>query len=302
MTPEPDSAFAATCRQVCPAFRATGPRLRARKSIVLPGEVDGVAVVAKSVAKPVDVWRWYLAREIAIYQLRSGTLPMPRLVAADATLGILIVERVPGEPLGKRRDPRAVLPAAAIDELVAIHRRLAASTGAWPAIEPTPRVRSQLRSRLLEDPTAPIEWVRGGIERVVSRRIVAREHGRQMIAALDAYPDVAPGHGDLLLRNAIGEVVDERWRITLVDWECAGPHPADWDLALLYTQLVAESRVAIEREVRSSEARWRCFVALVAFAIAREISFAIAFRTPDEHPRLVRRRAELLALGAALAS
>lgn len=298
MTPDPDSGFAEACRQVCPAFRATGPRLRARKSSVLPGDIDGVAVIAKRVAKDSDVWRWYFARETAIYRERSGSLPMPRLIAADDS--ILIVERVPGEPLGRRRDPRAALPAAALDELIAIHCRIARSTGAWPTIEPTPRVRSQLRSRLLEDPTAPVEWVRAGVERVVSRRIVPRDLGQRMTSAIDAHAEIAPSHGDPLLRNAIGEHIDERWRITLVDWECAGLHLADWDLALLYTQLTAESRAPIEREVRSSDARWRCFVALVAFAIAREISFAIAFRTPDEHPRLVRRRAELVAVGALL--
>jgi hypothetical protein len=80
----------------------------------------------------------------------------------------------------------------------------------------------------------------------------------------------------------------------LVDWECAGEHAADWDLALVFTQLAPEARVAID-EVVAGGPRARAFAALVTFALVRERAFLDAFRTPPDAPARLGIEVELAA-------
>jgi hypothetical protein len=117
--------------------------------------------------------------------------------------------------------------------------------------------------------------------------------------ALAAHPAVAMSHGDLLLRNAIRDGD----RIGLVDWECAGPHLEDWDLALLWIQLAPPARAPIDATVRAGGApRWRAFLGLVAFALAREVAFLRAFRAAPGSAAALRLSAELAAAAGALAA
>jgi len=277
MAPEPDPSFIARCAALC-EFRATGELLPARKSELIVGAVAGTAAIAKRVARrggepPNAVWAWYFAREVASYRAFVDR-PMacaPRLIAADDE--ILVVERVPGAPLARRRRPHAELAPAAVDSLIAMRREIAAWPGTLSIEPPPPRVRSQLRARLLEDPTAPIEWITDGLARAGSRGLIDDKVATRACAAIAAYPETATSHGDLLLRNVVGD--------TLVDWECAGEHAADWDLALLYTQLAPAARSAIDI---GAGARQQAFVALVVFALVRELAFLDAFRAPADAP------------------
>lgn len=86
-------------------------------------------------------------------------------------------------------------------------------------------------------------------------------------------PEVAPCHGDLLLRHAFADGDT----VTLVDWECAGTHLALWDRALLWIQLGEGSRAALERTVEQP----RALHALAAFALVREVAFVRAFGGSD---------------------
>ncbi len=82
-------------------------------------------------------------------------------------------------------------------------------------------------------------------------------------------------HGDLLLRNALidGDSVG------VADWECAGPHLADLDLALVWAQLGPAARAVMERHVGDGgRARLGAFLAIGAFALVREVSFLRVFR------------------------
>jgi thiamine kinase-like enzyme len=101
-----------------------------------------------------------------------------------------------------------------------------------------------------------------------------------VIAAVRGCPALAFAHGDLLLRNLVRDGGDVAW----IDWECAGAHPRDWDLALLWVGLPADVRPRVEAVVRddaSSTGRWAAFLAGVAFALAREIKFRVfSFRRP----------------------
>ena len=272
MTPGPSADFADACAALCPGFRASAPVRLARKSELLWGELDGIAVVAKRVRTPGPVWAWYFAREIAIYRAFARTAPpvrIPRLIAADPD--VLIIEALPGAPLATLRHPAAPLAPATIDRMIAIRDALAAYSEVV-GDPPPPAVRRQLRERFLEDPTAPIDWVHDGLARAARRNLLDGAIADRALAAL-ASPHVAFAHGDLLLRNAIADGDD----IALVDWECAGPHVRDWDLALLWTQLAGAARGHLE-----ARAGDRTFFALCVFAIARERKFLAAFGEPSQ--------------------
>src|SRR5580658_5242378 len=99
-------------------FAATGPPRHARKSTLQPGTFRGAPAVAKRLVRDTPVWRWYFAREAAVYRALAGaSLPVrvPRLLAVDDTA--IILEYMPGEPLATRRAPDAELPAATLAQL-----------------------------------------------------------------------------------------------------------------------------------------------------------------------------------------
>jgi hypothetical protein len=276
--PEFGTDFGAHCAAVCKGFSAEGEPIRGRKSELLHGEVGGQPVIAKRLLKSNAVWEWYLEREIAIYRAFTAQPPgvrFPRLVAADRD--VLIIERLVGEPLGLTRRPNAPLPIRTISTLISMHDQLASWPGKPVLPVPTSRVRAQLRERLLEDPTSP--WIRDGVRLCAKRGLLPDDVARLIDETLGAYTAVGFSHGDLLLRNVIA---DDDEDVGLVDWECAGSHARDWDLALLWTQLAPAARAIVEDAVRDSSIRWRAFLGIVAFALARELKYLDAFAPGSE--------------------
>jgi aminoglycoside phosphotransferase len=289
--PEPASEFAAQCAQICAGFRADGPPRRARKSELLSGNVGETPVIAKRLVKPSPLWEWYQGREIAMYRAFAANPPgvrVPRLVAAGP--GLLVIERLDGEPLATKRRPHSALPIRTIAALIAIHDQLATWATKPPALAPTPRVRALLRERLLEDPTEPVDWVRQGVVRAGERGLIDEGLARQIDEALAAHAPVAFGHGDFMLRNVIA---DDDEDVGIVDWECAGLYLRDWDLAVLWTQLAPVARTIVEDAVRDSGARWRAFLGLVVFALARELRMLEAGGVPEGDPERARLVAEI---------
>ncbi|MFT3698895.1 MAG: phosphotransferase [Kofleriaceae bacterium] len=275
MQPAPD--FATRITALCPGFIA-GDRIRARKSDLLAGTLDGTAVIAKRVAKPSPVWEFYLQHELAIYRAfaaHPSGIRTPRLVAA--THDLLVIERITGAPLATQRRPAARLPIRTIGAILDAHAQLA-TYAHTPASQKAPRAR--LRDRLLEDPTDP-GWVRDGIRLCGKRGTIDAELAREIDQVLATSPATFQ-HGDLLLRNIISDDEDD---LVLVDWECAGMHPRDWDLALVWTQLAGPARTLVEDAVRESTTRWRAFLGLVIFAFARELRFVDAFPSPNAATR-----------------
>ncbi len=276
--PDPELDFNARCAALCPGFVAIGPPRRFRKSEVLVGSIGDVHVLAKRLAKPDPVWAWYFARELALYRAFGANPPgvrVPHLIASADD--VLVVERLVGDPLAVKRRPAAMLPIRQISALLGATDGLASWSHA-PSLPPSPRVRAQLRERLLEFPDEPT-WVRDGVRLAARRGLIAEPLARSVEEALARYPAVAFAHGDLLLRNAIADDDDE---VALVDWECAGSHPRDWDRALLWTQLAPPARGLVEDAVRDSGGRWRAFLGLVVFAFARELRFLDAFGPPEK--------------------
>ncbi len=277
-SPAPPVDFASRVAALCPGFVAEGDARPARKSELLWGQIGERAVIAKRVKKPSAVWEWYLDHEAAIYRQFAAQPPgvrTPRLVAAEP--GLLVIERYSGEPLAARRRPAAALPIRAIGALLAVHDQLAHYVPKSPLVGPPPRVRTHLRERLLEDPGDPA-WVRDGVRLCGRRGLLPEGLAHEIEHAIAAYAPVAFAHGELLLRNVIGDPEDDE-HLGLVDWECAGVHPRDWDLALLWTQLAGPARGIVEDAVRDSGVRWRAFLGMIAFAFARER------RSEDASPR-----------------
>jgi len=289
--PEPGTDFAARVTALCAGFRAEGAPRRGRKSELLAGHIGDAPVIAKRLLKDNPVWAWYLEREIAIYRAFATHPPgvrFPRLVAAASD--VLVMEHLPGEPLATRRRPAAALPIRTISALIEIHDQLASWSGKLPALPPSARVRAQLRERLLEDPTST--WIRDGVRMCGRRGLLDEELARRIDDTLGAYAPVAFAHGDLLLRNVIA---DDDEDLALVDWECAGPHLRDWDLALLWTQLAPAARTIVEDAVRDSSIRWRAFLGLVIFALARELRYLDSFGPGNDTER-AKLRAEIAAI------
>jgi Phosphotransferase enzyme family len=293
-TPGPELDFHHRVAELCPGFVASGPPRAFRKSALLFGSIGGERVLAKRLVKADAVWAWYFARELALYRAFASAPPgvrTPRLIAAAPD--VLVIERVTGErsSLATKRRPMAALPIRTIAALLAASDALARYA---PPVTPKPivRVHSQLHERLLEIPDEP-RWVQDGLRLAARRQLLAEPLARTLDDALARYPTTAFAHGDLLLRNAICDDDDD---LVLVDWECAGIYPRDWDRALLWTQLAAPARGLVEDAVRDSGGRWRAFLALVSFALVRELRFIDAFAPSD------RSRSERAAIEAELAA
>ncbi len=275
-TPGPATGFADRCAELCPGFRATGSIRRARKSELLAGEIGGAPVIAKRLLRPNAVWDWYFAREVAVYRSFAAAPPAFRAPRVHAVADdVFVIERFPIS-LARLRRPYGELPAPTVEALIGLHHAIAHHT--FPSEPPPANVVAHLRQRLLEDPCDPA-WIREGLARSHARSWIDDDTLAAARGALDAYAPIASGHGDLLLRNAMEAATGE---IVLVDWECAGRYVADWDLALLWTQLGPRARDIVEAAVTGTPRR-TSFVALVVFALCRELAFLDAFRTPADH-------------------
>jgi aminoglycoside phosphotransferase (APT) family kinase protein len=264
------------------------PLGRSLKCELYAGRLDGAPVVAKVLSHAVPVWRWYFEREVAVLPLlrEAGA---PALITADVDAGVMILERLRGEPLTRGRRVTGEVDGHVIDAALAISGRAAAVDLSTTAAPPPPGVRAAMRRRLLEDPSAPLGWFLEGIDRCGRLEILSRSAAAAMTRALDGAPVVCQ-HGDLMPRNILaGE------RVSVIDWECAGDHAADWDRALLWAGLGEGGRARIEASIGVEPGRTGRFRALCAFALAREVKFARA-----GSPNRSRREADLAAAAARL--
>jgi hypothetical protein len=283
--------------RLLPAFRARGAPRRTLKSRLLLGTAGGQDVLVKKLVRREALWRWYFARELQLYERFAVERPpwrVPRMLAADEGAGLLVLERLPGPALATYRRQADALDERSLDALV----QLCDGIGAWtrglelaPADPPPPAAVAAMRDRLLEDPSAPLTWVLDGIERAAALGFVARDAAVLMQAHLRDHPVLSFAHGDLLPRNLLraGE------RIGVVDWECAGPHVAEWDRALLWANVPA-ARERLEAGIAASpRPRQLAFWSCAAFALAREVKFRERARRSDPDDRVTRLLVEELA-------
>lgn len=291
MTSIDTAAILAAARAVVPGLvRAPGlPTRRSIKCALVPAIADGRRVIVKALHGRDVPWRWYLEREIALYDAFRRDPPpvsVPELVGADAARGLLVVTHVEGRPLATaRHDPRAR--AHPSDERWRALLSARAAIASWDAgrslarLSPNADVVRALRARVLEDPSAT-GWIADGARRCAELGVLRQEDAERIVAALAGAP-VAFQHGDLLLRNVIARAD----ALTFVDWECAGPHLACWDAALLWVWAPAWARTEL---ARAFEAHADALTACVAFAFAREIALRMSLRRGEPEADPIGRR------------
>lgn len=214
--------------------------MKTRRSIKCEIAPFGKDAVKKRLVRTDPPWPFYLKREIAIHRAFAKIdLPVRVPKMLDAGEDFIVFEKIDdGEPLAEQRH-RVPQDRATWEEVIAIARAIR-TIDVSIDVQPSPDDRAAMRARLLEDPTSP--WIANGL----------RAHGYDALAK-EVKPDVFQ-HGDLLLRNIVGNAV--------VDWECAGPHAEGWDAALLSVFAPDWAREALA-------APRACFV----WALLREIAF-----------------------------
>lgn len=235
---------------------------RSIKCVLEPCLFRGRDAIRKRLENTAPPWRFYMRREIAIYRAFSKIdLPVrvPKMLAADAARGFIVLERIDGEPLARLRH---VVPKdrATWESLIATARAIR-SIACKVDVAPTAADTRAMRTRLLEDPTAPTKWISSGLAACAKRGLIERDVAARLAKGVKGR---AFQHGDLLLRN----VIRDEAGLVLVDWECAGPHAEGWDAALLsvFAPTWARSRL---REGLDAASFHACFV----FALLREIVF-----------------------------
>jgi hypothetical protein len=247
----------------------TGEDMEVRRSIkcvIEPTQFGERNAVKKRLERTEAPWTFYMRREIAIYRAFAKLeLPVrvPRMLDADAEQGFIILERIEGKPLAPRRH---VVPKdrPTWEALIAIARAIR-SIACTIDIEPTSDDRKAMRARLLEDPTAPTEWIASGLVACAARGLIAPDVAGELVKNVKG---AVFQHGDLLLRNVIRCSLAEGSGLAIVDWECAGTHAEGWDAALLSVFAPPWARTELARGLDPASFH-ACFV----FALLREIVF-----------------------------
>lgn len=199
--------------RICPSFVAAGPMTHTDTSVLWPGQVGGVAVLAK---RPTDLRPFWVERcihEITVYQAMVADPPpfaAPHLVAADPAEPLLIITRLGGKPLHPQRYQTGAVPPALIDALL----DLLDLVHSW-------RPRSIPRDDDYVQQLAAI------------RNPVVRDRHLRMLAELlhAAAPPVQVEHGDAHLANALADL---RRRTAAIDFEFTAWRPSGYDLAKVW--------------------------------------------------------------------
>ncbi|HVB42925.1 MAG TPA: aminoglycoside phosphotransferase family protein [Streptosporangiaceae bacterium] len=263
-------------RQACPGFATDGRYIRTETSLLLPGRVAGVPVLAKHPVDPRPFWQDRCRHEIAVYQAlaREGTvpLPVPALVTADAGYPLLVMTRLPGRPLHPCRYPPARPSAGTLTSMLAALRLL----HNW---RPSPAFPDD------SDYTAQFTRIACDLIPPADLRCITR-------LCDTAMPALQIEHGDAHLANALATPAG----VALVDLECTAWRPAGYDLAKLWVFLAASpsSRAAIASAVSTQPRRLAGFWVAVTLVTAREITSCL------RHPGLPAAAGRLRQLNADL--
>jgi hypothetical protein len=230
---------------------------RTGKSLLLAGTVQKEHVVAKVLLDETAFWRERFQREIAAYRYFTQHLPpfnVPRLVQADEASGVLLMRRISGRPLARRRYPDEASPQTDLDDALGVIE----SVNSW---KPGPEAPFQ---RVFDYPGRLARYRDCGL-------LGERDHS--LLSSVVSHEDESWwsfGHGDPLLCNFLRSG-DE---CVLLDWEFAGFFMQGFDLAmlwvLLYSTPAARERI---RDIidRTGEKGKRVFLVNLAVVLTREI-------------------------------
>lgn len=249
--------------------------VRSIKCVLEPCTLLGRRAIRKRLEKTSPPWRFYMRREIALYEaFAKQKLPVrvPKMLAHDVERGFIVLERIEGKPLAPSRH-KVPTDRATWNEVVDVARAIR-TMRANVDVKPDAEDVHAMRSRLLEDPTS--SWISEGLTACARRKLIDERVANKL--SKDLKKPVFQ-HGDLLLRN----VLRDELGLVVVDWECAGPHAEGWDAALLSVFAPPFAREALAEGIDATSLR-ACFV----FALLREIVFrrgkedAISARLEEE--------------------
>ncbi|MEV4436238.1 aminoglycoside phosphotransferase family protein [Streptomyces sp. NPDC049585] len=257
--PVSDASWRAAAARVearFPGFLAESLLRRTGKAVILAGTYAGTVAVAKVLTTRERVWREKFAREAAAYGAFTADAPpvhVPRLLAGDSDSGVMILQRVPGEPLHVDRYPPALpLPTvqAAVDTLALL--------ADW---------RPSMFLQVWDYPER--------LDRYRAHGLLDHDDHQALTRLLErAGPDRHVAHGDPLPANILHHTADDTTGITLVDWEFAGFYLPHHDQALLWALLASTpgARRLIERRVaRHGPRHVAAFTVSRALILAREL-------------------------------
>lgn len=215
--PVSDDALLGLVYEVCPRFVAGAVLHRSSTSLVVAGTVDLRPVVAKVLAGGSPFWRERFLREVEAYRLFESMNPpvrTPRLLTADSTRGVILLERVFGRPLATDRHPTTSIPipqlAGALTELRQLSKWQPPVGQSW-IVNYSPRIDRARRQGVFDD-----------ADRAAVAELARRAAGQWELA-----------HGDLVLSN----VLKTRDGFVFLDWATVGLYLAGFDLAQLWVLL-----------------------------------------------------------------
>ena len=255
--------------RLCGDFVAVGPGFRTGKCELLRGVTQAGPVFAKRLIETGTLWQRLFAREIENYELFELTPPpvrVPRLVAADPTQKLLIIEAVDGLPLATDRYPASEPARNHLLSVIATADVL----GRWRKAPGSTREQERGDVTLPGEPDVT-EWYVDRIRRAAGEGdfLPPREADALLAVARQGGVIGEFAHGDLLLTNVLAGP-----EIVLIDWEYGGEFIAGWDLAVLWTicQDHSSARSLIEEHVAAWPVeRRQGFLLNQAVAVEREI-------------------------------
>ncbi len=208
----------------CPRFVPHEVLAHTDKSLLRTGVYAGEAAVAKLLTDTAPSWRTRFTAEVRTYQVFVAHPPpvrVPRLLAADAEVGMLMLEQVSGAPANNERHPATPLarPVAAV---------MAATSGALAAWEPP----AGAFSPVFDYPQRFSRYGPHGyglLTPVDVERLTAL-YGELTDAGKTAWEFA---HGDTLSSNFL--LTDDGCE--LIDWEFAGLYLPGFDRAMLWILL-----------------------------------------------------------------
>ncbi|MGK5543194.1 phosphotransferase family protein [Streptomyces sp. URMC 127] len=274
LTPSMWTDAVALVRRLCPGFLPAGLLHASDKSVLIAGTCAGEQTVAKVLATREAFWREKFGREVAAYLAFARSAPpvrVPRLLAADAGEGVLLLERLSGDCLSSDRYP------------------------------PTPLARQDVGmavdalGTLAQWAPAPGAFARGwDYERRLDRYFeygLLQESDHEGLTHLlqEAGPTRHFAHGDPLP----GNILLDQPRVGLLDWEFAGfylPH-LDWALLWVLLHATPAARTLIEERVAAGGSAGQA-----AFTVNRAMLLTRELRTHQDLPTSPWQQTRLAAL------
>lgn len=215
--PVSDDGLLGLVYEVCPRFVAGSVLHRSTTSFVVAGTLDLAPVVAKVLAGGSPFWRERFLREVEAYRLFEALpppVPTPRMISADPSRGVILLERVFGRPLAYDRHPTASVPvpelAGALTELRQLNKWQPPVGQSW-IVNYAPRIDRARRQGIFD-----------AADRAAVGELTRRAAGRWELA-----------HGDLVLSN----ILKTRDGFVFLDWATVGLYLAGFDLAQLWVLL-----------------------------------------------------------------